>query len=81
MHLNDTYPSSTPQEPSKNQNYFRLKSLPADKAIRFYLEGRFTIGEETALVDAVQEGMSLSIRGIHVSAVIPSGCGQTVHSF
>ena len=47
--------------PRDPKNYLRLKSLPADKAIRFYLEGRFTIGEETALVEAVQNGMSLSI--------------------
>ena len=47
--------------PRDPKNYLRLKSLPADKAIRFYLEGRFTIGEETAIVEAVQNGMSLSI--------------------
>lgn len=47
--------------PRDPKNYLRLKSLPVDKAIRFYLEGRFTIGEETALVEAVQNGMSLSI--------------------
>lgn len=48
----------SPRDP---KNYLRLKSLPADKAIQFYLEGRFTIGEETALIEAVQKGMSLSI--------------------
>jgi hypothetical protein len=47
--------------PRDPKNYLRLKSLPADKAIRFYLEGRFTIGEETALVEAVQNGMSLDL--------------------
>jgi hypothetical protein len=48
----------SPRDP---KNYHRLKNLPADEAIRSYLEGRFTIGEETALVEAVQRGMSLSI--------------------
>ena len=47
--------------PHDPKNYLRLKNLPTDKAIRFYLEGRFTIGEETTLVEAVQKGMSLSI--------------------
>ena len=48
----------SPRDP---MNYHRLKNLPADEAIRSYLEGRFTIGEETALVEAVERGMSLSI--------------------
>ena len=48
----------SPRDP---KNYHRLKNLPVDEAIQSYLEGRFTIGEETALVEAVQRGMSLSI--------------------
>jgi hypothetical protein len=43
------------------KNYLRLQNLSADEAIRCYLGGEFTIGEETALVEAIHKGMSLSI--------------------
>ena len=48
--------------PPDPKNYRRLQSLPADEAIRCYLEGEFTIGEETALVESVYKGMSLTIK-------------------
>ena len=48
--------------PPDPNNYRRLQSLPADDAIRCYLEGEFTIGEETALFEAVYKGMSLTIK-------------------
>ena len=44
------------------KNYLRLQSLPADEAIACYLAGDFTIGEEGALVDAIQKGLSLPIK-------------------
>lgn len=48
----------TPPDP---RNYQRLQTLSADKAIQCYLEGRFTIGEETALIDAVHRGLRLTL--------------------
>ncbi|HMQ13250.1 MAG TPA: hypothetical protein PKD21_07365 [Candidatus Competibacter phosphatis] len=47
--------------PPDPKNYRRLQNLPADEAIRCYLEGEFTIGEETALFESVDKGMSLTI--------------------
>ena len=44
------------------KNYLRLQNLPLDEAIRCYLEGEFTIGEETALVESVYKGMSITIK-------------------
>ena len=37
MHLNDTYPSSTPQEPSKNHNIY-TNPLPASSAMSAEIE-------------------------------------------
>lgn len=43
-------------------NYARLQRLPAEAAMACYLAGEFTIGEETALVDAIQRGLSLPLK-------------------
>jgi hypothetical protein len=47
--------------PRDPKNYLRLQKLPADEAIRCYIEGEFTIGEEVAICDAVHKGMRLNI--------------------
>ena len=47
--------------PRDPQNYQRLQKLSADQAIRYYLEGRFAMGEETALIAAIHKGLNLTI--------------------
>lgn len=47
--------------PRDPKNYRRLQKLSADKAIQYYLEGRFAMGEETALIDAVHRGLNLTL--------------------
>lgn len=47
--------------PHDPKNYQRLQKLSADKAIQYYLEGRFSMGEEMALVEAVHSGLNLTI--------------------
>jgi hypothetical protein len=47
--------------PRDPKNYQRLQKLSADQAIQCYLEGGFSIGEETALIDAVHRGLNLTI--------------------
>ena len=52
------------------QNYERLRRLPADEAISCYLGGDFTIGEDSALAEAVQRGLSLPLRIEEVETVL-----------
>ena len=44
------------------KNYQRLQSLPAEEAIACYLGGKFTIGEDSALLEAIQRGLSLPMK-------------------
>ena len=60
------------------QNYERLRRLPADEAIAAYLGGYFTIGEEGALVEAVQRGLSLPLKRESVEAVLSDSMADEV---
>jgi hypothetical protein len=52
------------------QKYERLRQLSADEAIRCYLGGAFTIGEDAALAEAVRKGMSLPLKDDDVEEVL-----------
>jgi len=52
------------------KNYARLQSLRAEEAIGCYLAGEFTIGEETALVDAIQRGLSLPLKKEKIEGIL-----------
>lgn len=44
------------------KNYRRLQCPAPDDAIKAYIEGDFTIGEEAALVEAIQRGLRLPLK-------------------
>ena len=48
-------------QPRDPQNSARLKALSADEAIRCFLEGDFTIGEDSALAHAIQKGLKVPL--------------------
>ncbi|MBK9989496.1 MAG: hypothetical protein IPP19_01865 [Verrucomicrobia bacterium] len=52
------------------KNYLRLQCLPADEAIACYLAGDFTMGEEFALAEAIQKGLSLPMTKADVEAIL-----------
>lgn len=52
------------------KNYLRLQSLSANDAIACYLAGDFTIGEESALVDAIQKGLSLPMKKDEIEDIL-----------
>ena len=59
------------QFPIRNpQNYERLRRLSAEEAIACYLAGDFAIGEDSALVEAVQRGLSLPLKRDDVEDVL-----------
>jgi hypothetical protein len=60
------------------KNYERLRRLPPDEAIASYLGGDFTIGEESALAEAVQRGLSLPLKKEEVEAVLSDSMADEV---
>ncbi len=44
------------------KNYQRLRNLSPEEAIACYLGGDFTIGEDPALLEAIQRGLSLPMK-------------------
>jgi hypothetical protein len=52
------------------KNYERLRRLPADEAIACYLRGDFTIGEDPALLEAIQRGLSLPMRHERIQDIL-----------
>ena len=52
------------------KNYQRLRSLPAEKAIACYLGGDFTIGEDPALLEAIQRGLSLPMKHEDIQEIL-----------
>ncbi len=58
------FPASDPK------NYQRLQNLSAEAAIACYLEGEFTIGEDDALVDAVQKGLRLPMKKESIGSIL-----------
>lgn len=60
------------------KNYERLRSLPAEEAISCFLDGAFTIGEEGALVEAVQRGLSLPLKREKIESVLSDCMAEEV---
>jgi hypothetical protein len=60
------------------QNYERLRRLPADQAIACYLDGDFTIGEDSALAEAVQRGLALPLKKEEVEEVLSDCMAEEV---
>ena len=60
------------------KNYLRLQSLPAEEAIAYYLEGDFTIGEESALVEAVRKGLSLPLKKEEIDDILAESMADEV---
>lgn len=52
------------------KNYLRLQRLPAEEAIACYLEGAFTIGEENALAEAIQNGLRLPMKKEDIESIL-----------
>jgi hypothetical protein len=43
------------------ENYRRLQGLGLDEAIRTFIDGDFTIGEDDAILEAVRKGLSFEV--------------------
>lgn len=44
------------------EDYRRLQCLAPDAAIKAYIKGDFTIGEEAALMEVIQRGLRLPLK-------------------
>ena len=60
------------------KNFERLRSLKAEEAIACFLGGDFTIGEESALAEAVQKGLSLPLKKEEVETVLSDSMADEV---
>ena len=60
------------------KNYQRLRSLPADEAITCFLQGEFTAGEEGALIEAIQRGLSLPMKKEKIESILIDCLGDEV---
>lgn len=63
-----------------SKNFERLRSLPAEEAIACFLGGDFTIGEESALAEAVQKRLSLPLKKEKVEAVLSDCMANEVYA-
>jgi hypothetical protein len=53
-----------------SKSYLRLLSLSADEVIGCFLRGEFTIGEDVALIEAIQKGLSLKLNAEKITAIL-----------
>ena len=56
--------------PPDPQNYARLASLGLDAAIQCFVDGDFTIGEESALVGPIQKGLKLPLSNERIEEIM-----------